>query len=117
MTKREFLTAVAENESVSAEIREFAEKEIASMDSRNEKRRTTLTPKQKENAEISERILAALVDVVEPKTSSEIAEMVGIERPKASSLCGRLAGDGKLKVTKVKSTAKSGGKVNGYTLA
>lgn len=117
MTNREFYNAVANAENLSDELRQFAEDAIAKLDAKNEKRRNSISPKQAENIELSQKILEYLKGVEEFTAASVIGESLGLTPSKASSLCGKLVADGKLAVEKIKSTSKSGGKINGYKLA
>ena len=73
MTKREFCIAVKELEGCTDEMREVADKIIASLD----KKSSTPTKAQKENEEIKEVILNVLSDATDKMT---VTEMVHDER-------------------------------------
>lgn len=109
MTRREFFVAVI-NAVEDAELKLFAEKEIAKMDERNAKRKNAPSKKSIENEPIKAQIKSILTD--EPHTASEIANTVGISTQKASALLRQIDG---LTVTEVK--VKGKGKVKGYALA
>lgn len=112
MTKREFLTAIKGNETLSAEMRKFAVAEIATLDKRNAKRKATPTKAQKENAGIIAEISEVLAESDKPLTSPEVASIVGISTQKASALCAKVPN---VVVTEVKIKGK--GKLKGYSLA
>ena len=109
MTRREFFTAVMECEGIDAELKLFAENEIAKMNDRNAKRKANPSKKSVENEPIKEAIKATLTD--EPKTASEIAKAVEISVQKASALLRQIDG---LTVPEIK--AKGRGKVKGYAI-
>jgi predicted XRE-type DNA-binding protein len=109
MTKREFFEAVIEAVE-DAELKLFAEKEIAKMDERNAKRKASPSKKSVENEPIKEAIRNVIG--ADPLTASEIAETVGISTQKASALLRQMDG---LTVTEMK--VKGKGKVKGYALA
>jgi hypothetical protein len=71
MTKREFLNNIINNTSMTAEMIEFAAKELAQIDATLEKRKNTLTPKQEENLALAELVVIALNNT-EPKTANDI---------------------------------------------
>lgn len=56
---------------MTAEMIEFAAKELAQIDATLEKRKNTLTPKQEENLALAELVVIAL-NGTEPKTASDI---------------------------------------------
>lgn len=116
MTKREFLTAIAEAE-VSAELKEYAAEALVKLDEANAKRKAKPSKKAAENAPIKEAIVAILSD--ETQTATDIAAAVteaGIEisTQKASSLVRQLVDEGKAAVEDVKIKGK--GTQKGYTL-
>ena len=71
MTKREFLNNIINSNSMTAEMDEFATKELAQIDATLEKRKNTLTPKQEANLALAENVAAAL-NGAELKTASDI---------------------------------------------
>ena len=109
MTKREFFVAVIDAVE-DAELKLFAEKEIAKMDERNAKRKASPSKKALENEPIKNAIVGVLGN--EPMTASEVAEKVEISTQKASALLRQIDG---LTVTEIK--VKGKGKVKGYALA
>lgn len=114
MTQREFFTAII-NANVAEELKEFAQNGIEKLDARNEKRSTSLSKTQKENAPILEAILNFINGSDELVSSNTIATTIGITTAKASSLAGKLAKEGKIVCKEKALKAVSGkGKVNGY---
>lgn len=105
MTQREFFNAVI-NGTVNAEMVEFAQNEIAKLDTRNAKKSEKTA---NAHAEEKAQILAVLTDKVQ--LASDIAEKVGMTTAKVSGLLGRMDG---ITVTDVK---VKGGKRKGYALA
>lgn len=110
MTRRDFLNAVINGE-FSENVVGFATAELEKLDAQNEKRRTTLTAKQKENEELMVRIEQEVL-TKEPMTASEVGAAMEISTQKASALLKKLADGGKVEVTSVKrpgtkSTAKA----------
>lgn len=99
MTKRDFLTAVA-NGTINAEITEYASAELVKMDEANEKRKNKPSKKAEENAPIVASILEALTET--PTITADIAVAVGISTPKASALLRQLEEDGKVVKSDVK---------------
>lgn len=114
MTNREFFTAVAAIENVSAEIKEYAETAIAKMDAANEARKNKPSKKATENAPIMEQIATEIL-TDEVQIASAIAEATGISTQKASALLRQLVAEGKATVTEVKVPGK--GTVKGYAKA
>lgn len=107
MTKREFFEAVMAVEGIDAELKLFAEQEIAKMDERNAKRKGAPSKKSIENEPIKAKIVEVLTET--PQSASEIAEKVGISVQKCSALLRQIEG---LKVSEIK--VKGKGKVKGY---
>lgn len=118
MTKREFLNAVATNETLTAELREFATAELGKIDATNarrtEKRKNTPSKTAIENQAIFAQIVEVLRTNGGLMTADEIAPMVEQTPNKVTAICSRAAKEGQLTVERVKSTAKSGGKKNAY---
>ena len=108
MTKREFFEMVIANVEVE-EMVEFAKAEIEKMDTRNAKRSSKPSEKQKENAKIKERILGILSN--KPQSASEVGRQVAVSTQKASALLRQIEG---LEVSELK--VKGKGKVKGYAL-
>ena len=116
MTKREFLNNIINSNSMTAEMVEFATKELAQIDATLEKRKSTLTPKQEENLRLAE-IVAAALNGAELKTASDIYAL-GIDGVtsvnKASSLLRLLVKMGRATVEDV--AVKGKGVQKGYKL-
>ena len=112
MTNREFYTAIINTESVAADLKEFAESEIAKLDARNDKRKNTQTKAQKENEGIMLNILECLADGA--KVASDVGTALGISTQKASALCKLLVNEGKVAVADIK--VKNKGTVKQYSL-
>ena len=113
MTNREFFTAIANAESLSAELVEFATNAIAKMDETNEKRKNKPSKTAIENAPIIEALTNALTS--DPQTASDLAVAVGISTQKASSLLRQIVASGVAVATDIKVPKK--GTCKGYTLA
>ena len=110
MTQREFLTAIANNETLNAELVEFAKEMLVKADEKNAKRRETQSKVQKENEPIKAKILEILSNGV-VKVASDIANELEISTQKASALCRQLVESGKASVKEVKGKS---GKVKAY---
>ena len=116
MTIREFMTAVAAMENVSADLKEFAENEIAKLDARNAKRAEKPSKTAIANEPIKAEIMRVIGESEEPMTASKIAEiMVEYKVQKISALCTQLVKEEKLAVTDVK--VKGKGTQKGYSVA
>ena len=117
MTQREFLVKV-KTLVTDPEILEKADEMLASLDKRNASRSSKPSKTQLKNEPIKASILEYLASATVYVPSAVIAKEIGCDSPNTvSALCTQLVKEGKLVVEKVKSTAKSGGKVNGYKLA
>ena len=101
MTNREFLTAIANLETASEELKAEAVARIEKLDATNEARKNKPSKKATENAPILEQIATEIL-TVEAQTASAIAEAAGISVQKASALLRQLVADGKATVTEVK---------------
>lgn len=114
MTNRDFFSAIATNDALTAEIREFAENAIAKLDERNAKRSSTPS----KTAIANEPIKAAILEYLENHDgfviASEIADALEITTSKVSALCRQLIEAGSVKSEDVKVPKR--GKVKGYTL-
>lgn len=111
MTMREFCNAVI-NAGVSANVTEFAQKEIAKLDKRN----ATPSKADREKAAENELIMAKLMGVLNaaeaPMVAADLAAAVGVNTQKASALLLKLCaakfvvqGEIKVKGRKVKAYA------------
>jgi ribosomal protein S25 len=101
MTNREFLTAIANMENISEELKAEATARIEKLDATNEARKNKPSKKATENAPIMEQIANEIL-TSEAQTASAIAEAAGISVQKASALLRQLVADGKATVTEVK---------------
>lgn len=101
MTNREFLTAIANAENISEELKAEATARIEKLDVTNEARKNKPSKKATENAPIMEQIVNEIL-TSEAQTASAIAEAAGISVQKASALLRQLVADGKATVTEVK---------------
>lgn len=118
MTSREFFTAIASNEAVATELRDYATKQIANLDKKNAKRSSKPTKTQQAN----EPIKTAIVDYLTANgqtVASKIAEALTTEETsvttqKVSALCRQLVADGVLSVADVKIPKK--GAVKAYSV-
>ena len=101
MTERDFLTKVIA-ETADAEVKAFAEKEIAKLDAELAKAAEKRAAKKAENAPLVEALQAILTD--EPMTASQIAENVeGINNAsKATVIAKALVESGLATSTKIK---------------
>lgn len=110
MTNREFFTAIASSENLSAELIEHATHEIEKMDARKAQRSSKPTKKQQENEPILAQILPLVL--ANPMTASEVATAVEISTQKASALLRELVSRGKLAVDEI--SVKGKGKQKQY---
>ena len=101
MTNREFLNAIATNETLPTDIVEHATAALAKMDATNEARKNKPSKKSEENAPILAQIATEIL-TAEAQTASAIAEAAGISVQKASALLRQLVADGRATVTEVK---------------
>ena len=104
MTKREFLNAIVNGE-INEDIKTFAEEELA-------KRREQSSKKRAENQPLLDKIYDEILGD-EPKTASEVAEIIETSVQKASSLLRTLEDEGKATSAEIKIPKK--GKCKGYT--
>ena len=111
MTKREFLNAIVNGE-INEDIKTFAEEELEKLDAANAKRREQSSKKREENQPLLDRIYNEILGD-EPKTASEVAEIIETSVQKASSLLRTLEDEGKATSTEIKVPKR--GKCKGYT--
>lgn len=114
MTNREFFTAIASNENLSAELVKFANEAIVKLDKRNASR----SSKPSKTAIANEPIKASIVEYIKAHANalaSDIAVACEISTQKASALCVQMVKDNVLTVCEVKVPKK--GKVKAYSLA
>lgn len=113
MTARNFYTLVSDG-TMNDEIKAYAAEALRKMDEVNEKRKTKMTPSQKENVVFKQKILNALKGK-DYTIAATIAELVEISPNKASALCRQLVADGALVANEVKNEKKN--KVKAYKIA
>ncbi len=75
MTNREFYSAIAGNETLSTEIRDFATAAIGKLDATNEKRRNAQTKAAKENAPFVDYIVNSILGD-QPMTATVVTEKI-----------------------------------------
>lgn len=114
MTKREFLEAIVDAETLEVELRKFAAEELEKMDKALEKRRAKQSAKALANAPLIEQIKENLLSD-EPLLASVTGEYLGVSVQKASALLRQMVADGIADVRDVKVLGK--GIQKGYTLA
>ena len=94
MTNREFFVAVA-SANLSDEMTTKAQELIASLDARNDKRKSADSKEKRETAERREKVLAFLTENdTQVFTRGEIAEAVGLTEGQVSSACTALFKEG-----------------------
>ena len=114
MTRREFLEAIVNAETLEVELRDFAAGEIEKLDKALEKRRAKQSAKALANAPLIEQIKENLLSD-EPLLASVAGEYLGVSVQKASALLRGMVADGIADVRDVKVLGK--GIQKGYTLA
>ena len=116
MTNREFLNAIANDETLATEIREHAAAEIAKMDAANEKRKNKPSKAATENAPLIAQIVDEILGT-EAMTASDVAAVLGVSVQKASSLLRTIVANGQAVATEVKipkkGTQKAYSKIEG----
>lgn len=85
MTQKEFYTEVLNNETVSADAHEIAQKWLDKDNERNAEKRAA-------REGLLETVRTLLADATEPMTATAIATAVGISTPKATSLAKDVEG-------------------------
>ena len=109
MTTREFYIAVADSD-VGEELIAKARELIASLDAKNEKRKSTETKEKKEAAARREAVLAFLKEQTEPVTRDTIAGVLNMTPAQAGAACkalGELVAKSEIKVDKARKVAYS----------
>lgn len=114
MTMTSFLTAVLATSGISEDVATFAKAELAKIDAKNAKRRTTPTAAQVANANLLTDLVGAM-GVGEVLTAANAAILLGVSVQKASALLQNGVKSGVLTKTEVK--VKGKGKVCGYVKA
>lgn len=111
MTNREFLTAIANMENISKELKTEALARIAKIDATNEARKNKVSKKAEENAPLVDAAVAALG--TETKVAADIAAELEVTVQKANHLLKTAVAQGRATVEDVKLPKK--GTVKGYT--
>ena len=101
MTNREFLTAIANMENISEELKAEATARIEKLDATNEARKNKPSKKAIENAPVMEQIANEIL-TSEAKTASTVAEAADISVQKANALLRALVAEGRAEATEVK---------------
>ena len=114
MTNREFFTSIVSNETLAADVVEFAAAAIEKLDATNEKRKNSVSKKALENAPLVAQIVDTILDS-EPKTATDIAAVLGVSVQKASMLSRAAVAAGQAVSTDIKVPKK--GTQKGYTKA
>lgn len=114
MTRREFLEAIVNAETLEVELRNFAAGEIEKIDKALEKRKSKQSAKALANAPLVEQIKENLLSN-EPLLASAAGEYLEVSVQKASALLRGMVADGIADVRDVKVLGK--GVQKGYTLA
>lgn len=113
MKEREYLNAVLAIEGLSDKMKEETEARLAKIDEKNEKRKSTQTKTQKENAPIAQAIITALGGGA--MLGVDLATAIGQTVNKTNGVAGNLVKEGVLTKTKIK--VKGKGDLTQYALA
>jgi len=101
MTNREFLTAIANMENISEELKNEAVARIEKLDATNEARKNKPSKAAVENAPIMDQIFNEVLSG-EAMTASAVAEAIGVSVQKANALLRALVAEGRAEATEVK---------------
>lgn len=113
MTRRDFFTAIANTETLPTELRDFAQASLQKLDETNAKRAAKPSKAAVENAPLIAQVVEMLSD--EPKTASDLVELMGLKVQKISALLRAAVKEGKAISQDVKIKGK--GTCKGYTRA
>ena len=113
MTTREFLTAISDNATLSAELHDKAVALIAALDKRNEQRAAKPSKTAQANEPVKANIATYLTDHA-GALASDIAVALGISTPKVSALCRQMSDSGIVRIDRVKVPKR--GTLCAYTL-
>lgn len=107
MTKKEFMEKVIamieKTEIVDEEVMvEFAHNEIEKIDRANERKKSKMTEKAKENIQLMDKIYEDILKVDELTTATTVGEYMEISTQKASSLLRKMVDEGRATVEDVK---------------
>lgn len=109
MTQKEFFESIMNNDVITEEMRTHATDELAKIEARAEKRRTTRNSK---NDRLKEAILACFVEGT-PMTGKEVATALEITPQKANAILKQMTEDGSLAVSQIANGKRL---INSYTL-
>ena len=117
MTNREFFTTIATLTNIDSELVEFATAAIEKIDKANAARSAKPSKAHEANVAFVPTVMEYLSTCTVAVPASLVAENCGLSSTsKASAVLKLMVEDGTVKTEKIKSTAKSGGKINGYIL-
>lgn len=109
MTQKEFFESIMNSDVITEEMRTHAADELAKIEVRAEKRKTTRNSK---NDGLKEAILACFVGDT-PMTGKEVATALNITPQKANAILKQMTEDGSLAVSQVANGKRL---INSYTL-
>lgn len=109
MTQKEFFESIINNDVITEEMRTHATDELAKIEARAEKRKTTRNSK---NDGLKEAILACFVEGT-PMTGKEVATALEITPQKANAILKQMTEDGSLAVSQIANGKRL---INSYTL-
>lgn len=109
MTQKEFFESIMNNDVITEEMRTHAADELAKIEVRAEKRKTTRNSK---NDGLKEAILTCFVEGT-PMTGKEVATALEITPQKANAILKQMTEDGSLVVSQVANGKRL---INSYTL-
>lgn len=109
MTQKEFFNSIILGDVITEEMRTYAADELAKIEIRAEKRKTTRNSK---NDGLKEAILACFVGDM-PMTGKEVATALEITPQKANAILKQMTEDGSLVVSQVANGKRL---INSYTL-
>jgi predicted HTH transcriptional regulator len=113
-TSRDFFTAIINGTAITTEMVEYAKSAIEKMDTKNEKKRATLSKLQVANEGIKSDILAFMGENGSQSAKS-LADNFGVSTQKITALMNQLVKSGNVTVVKDKFEGSST-KVNVYSL-
>lgn len=109
MTQKEFFESIMNSDVITEEMKTHAADELAKIEARAEKRKTTRNSK---NDGLKEAILACFVEGT-PMTGKEVATALDITPQKANAILKQMTEDGSLAVSQVANGKRL---INSYTL-
>ena len=115
MTKREFLIAIVElstEGTISSELGDFAEEEIAKLDAALAKRKEKVSAKAAENAPLMDKIYEDILKEDEVVTATVVGELMEVSTQKASALLRKMVDERRATAEDVKIPKK--GTQKGY---